>query len=594
MNQKNELEVKAREKAQSWLSDSFDEITRSEVKLLLESNREEDRRNLVDAFYKNIDFGTGGVRGVMGVGTNRINRYTLAKVTYGLVRFAEKNFPSEVLKVAIAHDTRNHSIEFSQQVADIFFSSGAKVYRFSEAMPTPLLSYAVRKLECKIGVVITASHNPKEYNGYKVYFDDGAQVVPPWDGLIIDEVNQVTGLVGIADSKKKMGKIAEIKEKVIDSYTKDIFSILNALVEGVDLSIPLVFSSIHGTGGKLIVPLLNKLGFQKVYDVPIQMEEDGNFPTVVYPNPEEREALSLGLEKMDEMDGEFLMATDPDADRLGVAVRNHKKKPLILNGNQIGILLTDFIVTSYMKNMKSQNGKSPFLVRTVVTTPLIDRIADEYGLELFRVLTGFKYIGELIRKFEGKKQFVFGLEESHGYLATDKVRDKDGVSSALLFAVMAAHYKRRGVSIYQRLCEIYEKYGFCFESLASLTKTGPEGKIEIAAMISSLRENYGGGKTKEILSERLRFYRDYGLGFELDFNSGKKSETNLPSSEVIQLESENHTLVTIRPSGTEPKIKFYFSIRIPLSGSGDIFTKVEEAQGQALRQIDKLKAIFIQ
>lgn len=576
-----ELINAACKQAQRWKREITDDSVQAEISKIindLDSTDVKKQESAVDAFYKDIDFGTGGIRGIMGVGSNRINNYTLVKATRGLIAFAKEKFFTEFtagdLRFAIAYDTRNNSKSFAEQVALLLAKEGIHVYSFSHATPTPVLSFTVRKYACQIGIVITASHNPKEYNGYKVYFSDGGQVVPPHDKAIVAKVNEVTELdyhsTPIAEAVEAdsgvRARVMYVDEEVSSEYQNEAKAFVEKLLPDyaskVALDLPVVFTSLHGTGGSYIVPGLQQLGFNAVSIVAEQSKPDGNFPTVIYPNPEEYEALDLGLKKMQDIGAHVLIGTDPDADRIGVAIRDQEAKMFVLNGNQIGLLLADFVLMLYRES--GMKHRDPFLVRTIVTTPFIDEIAKDNGVEVMTVLTGFKYIGECITKYEMHRDYVFGLEESHGYLANTNVRDKDAVTSAYLIILMAAYYRARGSSVYERLTDIYIKYGYGLEKLVSFTKAGPNGQREIVELIGEYEKTYGNyqnGKPVNICGEQLLYFRDYDKQFELNLATGEKKPFDLPRSKVIQLETDAKSIITVRPSGTEPKIKYYFSVR---------------------------------
>lgn len=555
------------DKAKTWLSEIYDEGTRREVSQLLEADTDEKKNNLIDSFYQDVEFGTGGIRGIMGVGSNRINSYTLSKVTQGLANYANKNFKSAQggLKVAITYDTRNNSQFFAKLVGKIFLANGIEAWVFPEASPTPVLSFAVRYLKCQLGIVISASHNPKEYNGYKVYFADGAQIVPPWDKMIIEEVNQVIDYSQVKDTSN-IGELFWIGKDVDDAYQAEILknSNLDLVKEFADT--PIIYTPLHGTGNRFIPSSLKQLGCQQIKVVKEQSKPDGDFPTVTYPNPEEGEALSLGLKEMDRHDSDLLMATDPDADRIGIAVRNNQGEKILLTGHQIGLLIADYILLK--KKQQNQLPQNGYLVRSIVTTPLLDKICKKYEMNIYTVLTGFKYIGEVIRQQEGLKEFVFGMEESYGYLINDAVRDKDAVSAAVIIAEMHAYFTKNHSSFYQHLQGLYKEYGFYMDKMISIVKKGKKGKEEINSII----ENYRKQPMKEILGEQVIAFRDYLKSEEII--AGKVKAIDLPLSNVLQFETDSIT-VTLRPSGTEPKIKFYLSLSEDTQGGVDL-EKIKE------------------
>ncbi|MEO0332165.1 MAG: phospho-sugar mutase, partial [Bacteroidota bacterium] len=474
-------------KAEQWLNSSvIDADSRSEIQYLLDQDNETD---LVEAFYKDLEFGTGGLRGIMGVGSNRINKYTVGMATQGLSNYLLKTYPNEQIKVAIAYDSRNNSRYFAEVTADVFSANGIQVYFFDGLRPTPELSYAIRQLDCHSGVVLTASHNPKEYNGYKAYWNDGAQLVPPHDKNVIEEVGAIEGLEDVRFDRDET-KLKMVGTDIDNQYLGDIKALSlspEAIKNQHDLKI--VFTPIHGTGVTLVPPVLKKLGFTNVHVVAEQAEPDGNgdFPTVVYPNPEESEALSIAIRQATEMDADLVMGTDPDADRVGIAAKNLNGEFEILNGNQAGSMLVHYLLKKW-KEARKLDGKQ-FVAKTIVTTELIRKIADHYEVDCYDTLTGFKYIAALIKDKEGQQTFIGGGEESYGYLIGDFVRDKDAVASCAMIAEMTAYVKDQGMSLYDFLLETYEQFGLYRESLVSLTKKGKSGVEEIRQMMRELRED---------------------------------------------------------------------------------------------------------
>ncbi|MEQ9218766.1 MAG: phospho-sugar mutase [Cyclobacteriaceae bacterium] len=545
----------------SWLdSQAIDQETKESIKTLQSKNQEE----LTEAFYKDLEFGTGGLRGIMGVGSNRMNKYTIGMATQGLANYLNQSFPNEKIKVAIAHDSRNNSRFFAETTAAVFSANGIKVYLFESLRPTPELSYSIRKLECKSGVVITASHNPKEYNGYKAYWDDGGQLVPPHDKNVIDEVNKISSF----DDVKFNGNndLIEIIGEEIDKQYIEVLKGLSLSPETIakESDTKIVFSSIHGTGIKLVPRVLEAFGFKNVIVVSEQAEPDGNFPTVVYPNPEEAEAMSLALKKAAEIDADLVMATDPDADRVGIAAKNKNGEFQLLNGNQTGTLLIYYLLRKWQEN-KKLDGKQ-FVVKTIVTTDLIKRIADHFKVTSYDTLTGFKYIAELIKELEGKSKFIAGGEESYGYLVGDSVRDKDAVASCAMIAEMAAWAKSEGMSVFDLMENIYRQFGFFLESLKSITRKGKAGAEEIQQMMVKFRKeppsSLGGSKVVKLI--------DYQASTEKDLTTGKEKPIDYPKSNVLQFFTADESKVSIRPSGTEPKIKFYFSVNTKLKDSESV------------------------
>ncbi|WP_421877302.1 phospho-sugar mutase [Marinoscillum sp.] len=545
------------DKAKKWLSSQkVDQETKNAIQSMIDSS---DPGELTECFYKDLEFGTGGLRGIMGYGSNRMNKYTVGMATQGLANYLNKNFAGEEISVAIAHDSRNNSRFFAETTAAVFSANGIKVYLFEELRPTPELSFAIRHLGCKSGVVLTASHNPKEYNGYKAYWDDGAQIVPPHDKNVITEVSNIQSIDEVKfDANQEL--IAPIGKEIDDAYLDMIKSLSlspDAIAREKDLKI--VFSGIHGTGSTLVPSILKKFGFENVNQVEEQIKPDGNFPTVVYPNPEEAEALSLALKKAESIDADLVMATDPDSDRVGIAVKNDKGAFQLMNGNQTGSLLLYYLLRKWKDNGKL-TGKE-YVVKTIVTTDLISAIAKHYGVTLYNTLTGFKYIAEVIRDLEGKEKFIGGGEESYGYLIGDSVRDKDAIASCAMIAEMAAWAKSEGTNLYELLQQIHLQFGLYQESLKSLTKKGKSGAEEINEMMVQFRQSppatLGGSEVITLI--------DYKLGEQKDLKSGKSSKIDFPSSNVLQFMTADGSKISVRPSGTEPKIKFYFSVNTKLA-----------------------------
>ncbi|MCB0760678.1 MAG: phospho-sugar mutase [Flavobacteriales bacterium] len=570
-------EQEVRSRAQLWLTDHFDEHTRNEVQRMLDH----DANELKESFYTDLEFGTGGLRGIMGVGTNRVNVYTIGLASLGLAKYVRKNGNQTSPSLAIAHDSRNNSPLFARKAAEIFASQGIKVYLFSALRPTPELSFAVRHLKCDGGVVITASHNPKEYNGYKVYWNDGAQVIPPHDKGIIEEVRQAR--IEDLDFNSNHELIQLIDKEVDEPYLHAVMNQQLApevVKEQHDLKI--VYTALHGTGITLIPEVLSRMGFTQVRCVPQQDIPDGNFPTVDSPNPEEREALSRGLEMCREWDADLLLGTDPDTDRVGLAVKNHKGDFVLLNGNQAGSLLVFYHLIKWHEQGRL-NGKQ-FIAKTIVTTELIRRISSDFGTKTYDTLTGFKYIAGLIADLEGKEEFITGGEESYGYLIGDFVRDKDAVCSAALFCEMAAWARSKGQTLFDVLMHIYKSFGHFQEDLVSITKKGISGKEEIAAMMTRLRSE----TPRELDGSPVILARDYQKGEERNLVTGHVTPIELPASNVLQFETANGSVVTARPSGTEPKIKFYFSVREPITEQFEYDASLEKLTGR----IQRLKEVW--
>lgn len=565
-----------RTKAETWLSDKFDEITRKEVQNLLDH----DPTGLTDAFYTDLEFGTGGLRGIMGAGTNRINDYTIAMATQGLCNYLLKMFPNEQVKIAIAYDSRNNSPRFARKTADVCSANGIEVYLFEALRPTPELSFTIRQLGCHSGVVVTASHNPKEYNGYKVYWNDGGQLVSPHDKNVIKEVQAIPGIesVKMISDSSRIHLIGEELDEAYLNALKKLSLSPEALERQKDMKI--VYTNLHGTGITMVPPVLEKYGFNNVFTVKEQDKPDGNFPTVHSPNPEEPAALELALKLAKEKDAELVMGTDPDSDRVGIAVRDLNGELLLLNGNQTGSLLVYYLLRRWAE-LDKLDGKQ-FTAKTIVTSGLIETISNSYNVECHNVLTGFKYIAELIKQFEGKKQFIGGGEESYGYLAGDFVRDKDAILSCALIAEMAAWSKDNGKTLYELLIDIYVEYGFYKESLISVTRKGKQGAEEIAAMMDNFRNN----PPLSIDGSKVVWLKDYKAQTAKHLIEETITSTGLPSSNVLQFVAENGTIVTVRPSGTEPKIKFYFSINQELSNRNN-FLAVNNDLDNRLRNLEK-------
>lgn len=569
------LDSKVKRHINDWLNGNYDEETKAQIRTMLDRGETDE---LADAFYKEMEFGTGGIRGIMGVGPNRVNKYTFGKATQGFSNFLKNEYSHTDLKVAIAHDCRNNSETLAQTVADIFSANDIHVYLFEGLRPTPELSFAIRELGCHGGVMLTASHNPKEYNGFKAYGSDGCQLVAPQDQQVMEQVQQIEDVGDIHfdghdDKIEMIGK--EIDEKYLQAITKLSIS-KEAIKRQHDLSI--VFSPIHGTAGVLVPPALKRFGFTNVTLVEEQMSYDGNFPTVKYPNPEEKEALTLALEKAKEIDAELVMATDPDADRVGIAVKDQHGEWTLLNGNQTGTLIINYMLNAWKKAGKLSGNE--YIVKTIVTTYLMDRIADAYNVTCYNTLTGFKYIGELMTELEGKEQFIAGGEESYGYLIGDHVRDKDAVVSAAIIAEMAAVYKDRGSSLFEALQEIYSEYGYFRERLVSVYKRGREGAEEIKRMLKKYRED----PPESLAGSSVVEIKDYKTRQAKNLQTGETYTLDLPTSNVLQFITEDGSIVSVRPSGTEPKIKFYCSVNTSLEDN-DHFDETTQSLEEKMDQI---------
>ena len=574
------MEPVIQEKINKWLNGSYDTATKNAIQQLINDKKEEE---LTDSFYKDLEFGTGGLRGIMGVGSNRMNKYTVGTATQGLANYLRQTFGNESISVAIAHDSRNNSPEFAKIVADVFSANDIKVYLFESLRPTPELSFAVRHFGCKAGVVLTASHNPKEYNGYKAYWEDGAQVIAPHDKNIITEVNTISSIDDVKFSGNE-NLIETIGAEIDELYLKQIKSLsISPEVIERQKELKIVYSPIHGTGVELVPAVLKEFGFTNIHLVEEQSTPDGNFPTVVYPNPEEAEALTLALKKAKDIDADLVMATDPDSDRVGIAVKNQTGDFQLLNGNQTGALLVYYMLKAWKDQAKYQGNE--FVVKTIVTTELIADIAKKFNVEYFDTLTGFKFIAGLIKDLEGQKQFIVGGEESYGYLVGDAVRDKDAIASCAFIAEMVAYAKDNGKSVFDLLIDLYIEYGFYKENLISLTKKGKSGAEEIQAMMASFREN----PPAEIAGSKLVTIKDYQTSVVKDLVNNTEEVIDLPKSNVLQFFTEDGSKISARPSGTEPKIKFYFGVKEKLASKEDYEKVNQELDNKIKAIIESLK-----
>ena len=559
-----ELDPTILQKVNSWLQGSYDADVKQQIQALLD---QEAYTELTDSFYRDLEFGTGGLRGIMGPGSNRINKYTIGTATQGLANYLKKKYPGEKVKVAIAHDSRNNADFFSGITADVFSANGIHVYFFKALRPTPELSFAVRTLGCKSGVMLTASHNPKEYNGYKAYGADGGQFVSPEDKAVMDEVAAISDISQV-NFNRIAANIEEIGEE-IDAQYLDQITLLSVSPDAIkrQKDLKIVYSPIHGTGITLTPQALKRFGFENVILVDEQTTPDGNFPTVVYPNPEEKEALTLALKKAQEVDADLVLATDPDADRVGIAVKNTDGEFILFNGNQTGTMLINYLLTAWEEKGKLTGNE--YIVKTIVTTYLIDAIAAA-NVTCYNTLTGFKYIGELMTSLQGKKTFIGGGEESYGYLIGELVRDKDAIVSSAFIAEMTAYYKDKGSSLFEALIDTYVQYGFYKEKLISLTKKGKTGAEEIKEMMEKYRTNppatLGGSKVITL--------KDYEKGIETDLTTNTTKKLDFPASDVLQFITADGSIISARPSGTEPKIKFYCSVNEPLASKAD-YKKVD-------------------
>ncbi|MDD4590882.1 MAG: phospho-sugar mutase [Parabacteroides sp.] len=570
---------KVRAKAQTWLSNSYDPETRMQVQALLDK---EDSSELIDAFYKDLEFGTGGLRGIMGVGSNRMNIYTVGAATQGLSNYLKAEFSDlEQIKVVIGHDCRNNSRKFAEISADIFTANDIKVYLFEDLRPTPEMSYAIRKLGCQSGIILTASHNPKEYNGYKAYWDDGAQMIAPHDKNTIAEVNKIRNVSDINFAGKKE-LITIIGQEIDEQYINDLTKISlspEAIAHHHDMKI--VYTPIHGTGVKIIPSALKAFGFTNIIHVPEQDVISGDFPTVVSPNPEEPAAMAMAVSKAKEVDADIVLASDPDADRIGSAIKNNDGEWILLNGNQTALLFVYYLITRW-KELGKIKGKE-YIVKTIVTTELIRTIAEKNGVEVYDVYTGFKWIADIMHKNEGKKNYIGGGEESFGFLCEDFVRDKDSVSACSILAEIAAWAKDQGLTMYQLLQKIYVQYGFSKEKGISVVRKGHEGAEEIEAMMKHFREN----PLKELADSKVTLSRDYATLKAYDYIDNETLSLMMPTtSNVLQYFTEDNTKVSIRPSGTEPKIKFYIEVHAKVNGVDEL----EAADKAATEKIDSIRA----
>ena len=549
-----------RQVAQSWLEGNYDEETKKQVKDLMDN----DPAGLEDAFYRNLEFGTGGLRGVMGVGTNRMNKYTVGMATQGLANYIRKHCSGDDIKVCVSYDCRNHSKEFAKITADVFSANGLHVYLFESLRPTPELSYSIRKTGAQSGVMVTASHNPKEYNGYKVYWADGAQITSPVDKDIVAEVNAISdpSMVKFTPGEGA-GRIEMMGSEMDKAYLDDILSLMlspDARAKHSDIKI--VYTPLHGTGVRLVPMALERLGFKNIYHVPEQDVNDGDFPTVQSPNPEEPSALKMAVETADREHADIVLATDPDADRMGIAVRDNDGKMVLFNGNQTGSMLTYYILTRWQELGKLDPSK--YVVKTIVTTELIRAIAEKFGVKVYNVLTGFKYIAEIVKQNEGKGEFICGGEESYGFNVGEFVRDKDAVIACSMVAECACWAAEQGLTLYQLMQKIYKEFGYYRESLTSLVRKGKAGVEEIAAIMTDMRNN----PPAELAGSPVVKVIDYN----------KPEETGLPKSNVLQFFSEDGDVVSVRPSGTEPKIKFYFGAK-----GSDADAKIEKLREQFIK-----------
>lgn len=575
------LDTTVEKNIKTWQKGKYDQETKDELNKLID---DKNVTQLTDSFYKNLEFGTGGMRGELGIGSNRMNKYTVGAATQGLANYLNKVFEGQEIKVAIAYDSRNFSPEFGQIAADILSANGITVYLYKELRPTPQLSFTVRELGCQSGIVITASHNPREYNGYKVYWVDGSQVVAPHDKNIVAEVNAITNVKDIKFKgvKKRIKMIGEPLDKKYLKAVKSITVSPRMVKQQKDLKI--VFSSIHGTGITMVPPALAQLGFENVTVVEAQATPDGNFPTVVYPNPEEKEAMSMALELAKKIDADLVIATDPDADRVGMGIKNPEGEWQLLNGNQAASLIIYYLLKAWKKAGKLTG--SEFVCKTIVTTDLIDAMAEKAGVKCYNTLTGFKYIAQVIREQEGKETFIGGGEESYGYLIGDKVRDKDAIASCAMIAELTAFARQKGNSLFDFLAEMYKQFGFYYEGLISVTKKGKSGAEEIQQMMADFRSN----PPKSLAGSKVIRMDDFKTLKRTDFKTGETVDIpagmGIENSNVLQFFTADGTKFTCRPSGTEPKIKFYIGVKAKLKSTSE-FNATLESLKEKVAQIGK-------
>ncbi|MBX9892330.1 MAG: phospho-sugar mutase [Chitinophagaceae bacterium] len=557
-------------RVQVWLNGNYDAETKATIEQLQKDNPDE----LADAFYRNLEFGTGGLRGIMGVGTNRMNKYTVGMATQGFANYLKKTYGDAPVKVAIGHDSRNNSRFFAETTANVFAANGCEVYLFEALRPTPELSFAIRYLGCQAGVVCTASHNPKEYNGYKAYWNDGGQLVPPHDKNVITEVEAITSV----DEVKWSGG-----ESRIQLMGKDMDAAYIEMVKGLSVypdviakqhDLKIVYTPIHGTGITLVPDVLKAFGFTNVTVVDEQATPDGNFPTVVYPNPEESEAMHIGLQKAKALDADILLGTDPDSDRVGIGVKNHKGEWVLMNGNQTAVLAFAYMMEA--RRAKGIAQPNDMVISTIVTTEMINDVAKANNVACYNVLTGFKWIAELVKAKEGKENYIVGGEESFGLMIGDKTRDKDAISAVALLCEMAAYEKNQGRTLFDKMIDLYTQYGFYYENLISITKKGMNGQKEIAAMMEGYRTNppatINGAQVVQLL--------DYQLQQGKNLVTGESWSIDLPKSNVLQFVTADGSKISARPSGTEPKIKFYFSVKTDLASRADFDAKLAELENK--------------
>ncbi len=563
------------QKVEQWLAGNYDQATKDAIAFMQSQPGDE----LADSFYKNLEFGTGGLRGIMGVGTNRINKYTIGMATQGFANYLNKTYPNEKISVVVGHDSRNNARFFAETTAEVFAANGIKVYLFEALRPTPELSFAIRTLAAKGGVVCTASHNPKEYNGYKAYWNDGGQLVPPHDKNVIIEVESIQSI----DDVKWEGGAANIEligNSMDDAYIK-MLQTLSVYPEVIakQHNLKIVYTPIHGTGITLVPKVLAAYGFTNVYVVEEQSIPDGNFPTVHYPNPEETETMSIGLNKAKALDADIVLGTDPDADRVGVGVKNHKGEWVLMNGNQTAVLAFAYMMEA--RKAKGVAKPNDMVITTIVTTAMINEVAKQNKVNCYNVLTGFKWVAELVKEKEGKENYIIGGEESFGLMIGDQIRDKDAVSAVAILCEMAAYEKAKGSTLFDKLIELYLQYGFYYENLISITKKGMNGQAAIAKMM----EDYRQSPPSTIDGEAVTTLLDYELQIGKNLVTGETWKLELPKSNVLQFITAEGSKISARPSGTEPKIKFYFSVNTKLKDKASFDITYQMLQ-------DKIKAII--
>jgi len=568
------MEAVIQERSTNWLNGNFDAATKDAIKKMQAENPKE----LAESFYRNLEFGTGGLRGIMGVGTNRMNKYTVGMATQGFANYLNQTYPGGPVRVAITHDCRNNSRFFAETTANVFAANGIKVFLFEALRPTPELSFAIRHLGCQGGVVCTASHNPKEYNGYKAYWNDGGQLVPPHDKNVIKEVEKI---VSVDDVKWSGGEanITIVGKEMDEAYIEMVKS-LSVYPEVIEKQhdLKIVYTPIHGTGITMVPQVLERFGFTNVHVVEEQSNISGDFPTVVYPNPEESEAMSIGMKKAKELNADILLGTDPDSDRVGIAVKDHNGNWVLVNGNQTAVLAFNYMIEA--RKAKGLAKPNDMVVKTIVTTELIDEIAKGNNITCYNVLTGFKWIAELIREKEGKEHYVVGGEESYGLMIGDKVRDKDAISAVALLCEMAAYEKNKGRSLYDKLIDLYVQYSFYKEHLISITKKGMDGQQQIADMMAGFRNN----PPKTLAGSDVVQLLDYELKKGKNLKTGDEWQIKLPKSNVLQFVLADGSKISARPSGTEPKIKFYFSVKTKLKTAAE-FDKTDLALDEKIKGI---------